>query len=218
MTALDSKTAVQERLLGRHAQQARSLIVSKLSDARAHAALTVTPTMKGRADGRQTLSAIRRHPSYQAAVARIGELKEETVKLIEQARVEMLETSVSQWARMLPESLIGPGPHSPTAELTSKVRTLVLYGHTVQFFLSDPFGRSVHRLLPAAERAGSEVATVKDSRDALSTWARQETDALSTAVTQLLATSLTAIDVIAGRSLIPADQLEPIADGVYGWS
>lgn len=216
--ALDRKTAAQERMLGMFASQARSLIASKFDDARAHASLAITPTMKARPGGRTTLAALRSHPSFQAAKARLLELRADLTDLIRQARAELLALSVTEWARLIPETVTGAGPHQPSQDLTAKVRAMVLYGHTIEFFLSGPFERSAGRLLAASERAANELVKFRESRDSLTVWKRQETEAISTASIQLLATSLTAIDVVAGRSLIPDDQLEPFEGAVYGWS
>jgi hypothetical protein len=120
------------------------------------------------------------------------------------------------WGRVLPADLTGGGPHEATDQLRRQAVAMVLYGHTIEYYLAAPIERAKRRLLPAAEQAARQDVPKTGIERSLKLWKRAETANLQQSTLILLRTSLTAVDRMAGRWLIPDDQLDQDQDSPYG--
>lgn len=182
--------ATDKRMRGRMEpwkKKAFDLIASKISDARSHAMLAITQTAKEAKDGRPTLRAIRRNRSFQAAQARLDELRDvltggsiaSVSGLVRDAREAFYRDSFELWKESIPEeSWVSPDP-SPTARGVAAVRGMVVRDAELHTQVSLAVERAKNELVRATNGAALRFLDAKQRRDSLETWERQSGQSLA---------------------------------------
>lgn len=172
--------------------------------------------MRSRTQGRRTLSALRSHPSFLAGEKRIGELGIELNDLTLAARSIFAAEAVEAWAKILPDHIIESDSESSIREFQSRARGLAVLGMTVKSYYSDPIRRAKVALLTATESASHPEKTKRQSLDSLDQWYSTWEINLSSAASLQLRSSLTLIDKLAARWLLPNDLLHSDPDDPDG--
>jgi hypothetical protein len=206
---LEAKSDAQLRLLAAWTADARKLIDSKVSDAKAHAVSALTDTLKWTPDGRRTIRKASRSPSYAAAVRRLSELWEALCGpstasldgLVRDAREAFYFDAFARWGPHVPDEFrVQVG--SATLGGRKAARGMVLHGIELRRELGAPIERARRTLLAAVTLAAGRSTPTRIQSEIVSTWARKGAGAIFAATRLALSDSLVACDSMALRDLV----------------
>lgn len=188
----------QARAVERWAREADRRIAGKVEDAAAHAIRATTETLRRTPDGRKTIAGVRRSRSYDAALARLGELAEGLVGLVEDARESFLVDSWAYWRDGDPSS-----PARPPNRVVVATRAVGLHGYLLSQeirYRTDTVGRALQAAIAqaAAQDVGRGLgATI------LRTWEVKSRRSILAATKTLLSDSAILADQVAVWYLTP---------------
>lgn len=198
---LDRFRSSQVSAVERSAATANRLIAGKVEDAAAHAIRATTETLRRAPDGRKTVAGVRRSRSYDAAIARLGELADGLVLAVQEARGEFLGLSWSFWGPVL-----GDDHGGPPDRLVAATRGAALHGYTLGQevrYRTDNAGRALQAAIAQAaarDLGGRQGATI------LRAWEERSRRSILAATKTLLSDSAVLADQVAAWYLIPPDE------------
>lgn len=198
---LSRHAEAQAGAVERWARVANRLIAGKVEDAAAHAIRATTETLRRAPDGRKTVAGVRRSRSYDAAIARLGELADGVVLAVQEARGEFLGLSWSFWGPVL-----GDDRGGPPDRLVAATRGAALHGYTLSQevrYRTDAVGRALQAAI--AQAAGQEVGS-RLGATILRTWETRSARSVLAATKILLSDSAVLADQVAAWYLIPPDE------------
>lgn len=204
---LRAKQAKQDARLSTWRDKLGATVAGGLDDARGRARQAITTAMRERTQGRRTLAALSNHPEIKAAVARIDELAAQIVDGVADARADFARQALSLWAAGPWLASVGPSGKS-RAKLVALARGVAVLGETLGAYVAADADKAKRSLLIAAEAAANPGDSRRDGLDALDDWQAATARAWTSRTAGQLRGSLTLIDKLAARSLIPNALLE----------
>jgi hypothetical protein len=204
--SLDAREAAQLTHLEEWIHKTSEALPGKLRDAEAHAQKALTDVVVSAPDGRPTLAKVRQSRSYQAALARMDEIRDALLKIVHEARVAFYRDSWAFWNDTLPAEVL-KGAEAPAEARIAKARTAVIHGQTAAGALAAATQTAKRQLLASLAQAGSRVQTGKGAAEILKAWRTRAEKALSQHTTTLLSDSQIDADRRAGRDVVKDELL-----------
>jgi hypothetical protein len=194
MTHPDPAAAMAARLAPWVAR-AHEMVRRKVDDAAAHAAKCVTQKARRERDGRPTARLVARSPSYQAAVARLHELRIALVGqagslrgLLRDAREDFLTHAYELWRDTLDPRYYRV-PDRPSAAAIAVARGAVIHGYALEAELAGPFEAAARGLAAACTLAARRERDQREGADQVAAWHVRTVSSLSRACTAALGDS-----------------------------
>jgi hypothetical protein len=182
--------------------KAGKLIRESIADARAHAQLSITASLKEETDGRPTQRRLERNRSYAAAVARIDELGKDLDAIIRDARAAFYLDSIKLWLPHIPDANRIEDAAEPKASIEAICRDAVIGGYSLAMELGPAIATAKRTLTVACSVAGRESQSDRRSDQRIALWSTQTTTSLLRKSESILSDSDTAIHEATGWLLI----------------
>lgn len=218
MTAADveAKSAALEAIRLGYERDHIAEVGKKVADAQAHALKALTDTLKATKDGRPSILAINRSPSYQAAQDRLNELwtwlagpgETSLEGKIRDARDGLYIEAARLWFPLIPANLRSRSTAMPPEYQRKAIRATPIHGYDVRKYLEGPILTARRTLKASLEQASRRSTPGHVEIDLLATWERRTREAVSRAVKTLLNDSTEYADRMAGLDLIKGEYIE----------
>lgn len=210
MPGTGNQRASELSLLAHTTRIATAKIARVTDDAAAHARTALTDKLDRTREGRTTAAAVKRSPSYTAALGRLAELKDWLEGQIEDFRVTNYRSAWRYWRSFLPGDVQRPNLSLiPSQANSDRCRVAMIHGRTVRQDLSFTIDQMARSLAAALTVAGNRATNGQDANITITRWARGGATTITNRVRTLLVDSQTMADRLAGRDCIKPELLYP---------
>lgn len=197
----------EDRQLARLTKQVRSIVAAKVADAGAHASKALTDALDATPEGRPTAARVRRSPSYQASLARLNELLDSLVFIVEECRIVTYADSYRFWWNYHVSGMRRTTTSDAPKGLMERCRTTMIHGYPMRNFLQGPIERAAAGLMPMLTVAGNRATSTQSATQAIRLWQERSASAIAQNTIIALVDSQTMADRRAGRDTIKRDML-----------
>lgn len=183
---------------------------AKIADAHAHAAKAVADAAKGDEEDRRAVHFAVKHPSFQAALARLDELLDYLAGpsntsmegQIRDAREEFYRQAFGSHRELVPPELLASPDPAPTPLSIQMARGAMVHGYDPRQELLAPIEAAKQSLKASVGRAGLSTVAQREGADMLAGWRERTEAAINRTVLSLLSDSVEYCDGEARGDLI----------------